>query len=80
MVPGRYSWPLALLRPRPPRTVYGYLRPRPKTLAYIRAVPKQYDVAYPYGVGGDSILDRVAEGVNFDNWVTSAILGYVYNR
>jgi len=62
--------------------VQGYFRPKPKLYAYLQKVPvqRQYDVAYPYGVGGDNILDKIAGGVNFDNWVTSAILGYFLNR
>ena len=59
----------------------GYLRPKPKVYAYLRpmpAAPRVYDVAYPYGVGGDTLLDRV--NVDFDSWVTSALIGYFFNR
>ena len=50
--------------------------------AYLQQVPvkRQYDVAYPYGVGGDNPLDQLASGYNFDSWVTSAIIGYFLNR
>lgn len=67
------------LRPKP--KVYAYLRPKPKVYAYLRpmpAAPRVYDVAYPYGVGGDTLLDRVS--VDFDSWVTSALIGYFFNR
>ena len=63
--------PVVLRVARPARRVqYAYLRPLP--------VARQYDVAYPYGVGGDSLLDGLS--VNFDSWVTSAIIGYFFNR
>ena len=64
------------------RVVQGYLRPKPKVYAYLQQVPvkRQYDVAYPYGVGGDNPLDQLAGGNNFDSWVTSAIIGYFFNR
>ena len=61
--------------------MYAYLRPKPKVYAYLRpmpAAPRVYDVAYPYGVGGDTLLDRVS--VDFDSWVTSALIGYFFNR
>ena len=38
----------------------------------------QYDVAYPYGVGGDTILDMFT--VEFDNWVINTLLGYFITR
>jgi len=64
------------------RVVQGYFRQKPKIYAYLQQVPiqRQYDVAYPYGVGGDNLLDQFAGGYNFDNWVTSAIIGYFFNR
>jgi hypothetical protein len=60
------------------RVVQGYFRPKPKVDTYLQQVPvkRQYDVAYPYGVGGDNPLDQLAGGYNFDSWVTSAIIGY----
>ena len=39
---------------------------------------REYDVAYPYGVGGETLLDRIA--VDFDSWLTSAVIGYAFNR
>ena len=64
------------------QVVEGYFRPKPKLYAYLQQVPvkRQYDVAYPYGVGGDTPLDQLAGTVNFDNWVTTAIIGYFLNR
>ena len=38
----------------------------------------QYDVAYPYGVVGDTILDMFT--VEFDNWVINSLLGYFITR
>ena len=40
--------------------------------------PVQYDVAYPYGVGGDAVLDMFT--VEFDNWVINTLLGYFITR
>merc|ERR1712083_819842 len=62
------------------RVVQGYLRPKAPLLAYIRPAlaNRIYDVAYPYGVGGDTLLDRIA--VDFDPWLTSAVIGYFFNR
>jgi hypothetical protein len=62
--------------------VQGYFQPKPKVYAYLQQVPvkRQYYVAYPYGVGGDNPLDQLAGGYNFDSWVTSAIIGYFFNR
>ena len=44
----------------------------------VSQVSRVYDVAYPYGVGGDTLLDRIA--VDFDSWLTSALIGYAFNR
>lgn len=44
----------------------------------VSQVRRVYDVAYPYGVGGDTLLDRIA--VDFDSWLTSALIGYAFNR
>lgn len=42
---------------------------------------KQYFVSYPYGVGGDTLLDRLgASTFDFDNWITTALLSYFFNR
>ena len=43
---------------------------------------KHYVVSYPYGVGGDTLLDRVtgASNFDFDNWITTALLSYFFNR
>ena len=40
-------------------------RPMPKVYAYLRRVPiqKQYVVSYPYGVGGATLLDQLANTV-----------------
>ena len=40
--------------------------------------PVYYDVAYPYGVGGNTILDMFT--VDFDNWVINNLLGYFIQR
>ena len=41
-------------------------------------LPVQYDVAYPYGVGGDAVLDMFT--VELDNWVINTLLGYFITR
>lgn len=72
---------VGIVRPRPRvRVVNGYLRPKAPLLGYIRPAlaNRIYDVAYPYGVGGDTLLDRVA--VDFDPWLTSAVIGYFFQR
>ena len=60
------------------------LRNKPKIYGYLKKVPtqKQYFVSYPYGVGGDSLLDRLsgASNFDFDNWITTALLSYFFNR
>jgi len=50
----------------------------PKVYAYLRKVPiqRQYLVSYPYGVGGDTILDQLLGNINFDNWLVTSILSY----
>ena len=54
----------------------------PKVYAYLRRVPiqKQYVVSYPYGVGGTTLLDQLANTVNFDNWLVTSILSYFSAR
>ena len=39
-------------------------------------------MSYPYGVGGDTLLDRLsgASNFDFDNWITTALLSYFFNR
>merc|ERR1711953_1176424 len=72
---------VGIVRPRPRvRVVNGYLRPKAPLLGYIRPAlaNRIYDVAYPYGVGGDTLLDRVA--VDFDPWLTTAVIGYFFQR
>ena len=57
---------------------------KPKIYGYLKKVPtqKQYFVSYPYGVGGDTLLDRLsgANNFDFDNWITTALLSYFFNR
>ena len=54
----------------------------PKVYAYLRRVPiqKQYVVSYPYGVGGTTLLDQLANTVNFDNWLVTSVLSYFSAR
>ena len=54
----------------------------PKVYAYLRKVPiqRQYLVSYPYGVGGDTLLDRLLGMPNFDNWLITSILSYFSAR
>ena len=57
---------------------------KPKIYGYLKKVPiqKQYFVSYPYGLGGNTLLDRISGAANFDfdNWITTAILSYFFNR
>ena len=57
---------------------------RPKIYGYLKKVPtqKQYFVSYPYGVGGDTLLDRLsgASNIDFDTWITTMFLSYFFNR
>merc|ERR1711962_1619096 len=85
---GKRVGPNVPISPGRPKIVQGYLRtklkhpghPRVKIrrYGYLRPKAREYYVSYPYGLGGDTILDRVS--VKFDNWVTSAIIGYFFNR
>jgi len=79
MAKSRSQGRVGIVRPRV-RVVSGYLRPKAPLLAYIRPAlaNRIYDVAYPYGVGGDTLLDRIA--VDFDPWLTSVVIGYFFNR
>jgi hypothetical protein len=47
---------------------------------YIINLPKEYDVAYPYGVGGTSILDQLAAGGRFDDWILNSTIAYFFGR
>ncbi len=60
----------------------NYQRPMPKVYAYLRKVPIQTKtfVSYPYGLGGNTLLDRVTGNVNFDNWLVTSILSYFSAR
>lgn len=63
-----------VFRPRPrPKVLYGVLRNVPKP-------PPKVDVVYPYGIGGDSIVDRLALNGNFDGFITTALATYFFNR
>ena len=57
-------------------------RPMPKVYAYLRKVPiqRQYLVSYPYGVGGNTLLDQLLGNINFDNWLVTSILSYFSAR
>ena len=50
--------------------------------AYLRKVPiqRQYLVSYPYGVGGNTLLDTLLGTPNFDNWLFTSILSYFSAR
>ena len=54
----------------------------PKVYAYLRKVPiqRQYLVSYPYGVGGNTLLDTLLGMPNFDNWLITSILSYFSAR
>jgi len=54
----------------------------PKVYAYLRKVPiqRQYLVSYPYGVGGNTLLDQLLGNINFDNWLVTSILSYFSAR
>ena len=60
----------------------NYQRPMPKVYAYLRKVPIQTKtfVSYPYGLGGNTLLDRLTGNVNFDNWLVTSILSYFSAR
>ena len=55
---------------------------RPKVYAYLRKVPiqRQYLVSYPYGVGGNTLLDTLLGTPNFDNWLINSVLAYFSAR
>merc|ERR1712098_829765 len=70
--------------PRLRRPIRPYLRPRrrPVLFGVLQKVPvkRRVDVVYPHGVGGNSIVDKLALNGNFDGFLTAAIATYVYNR
>lgn len=72
----RLSRPLRRRRPiihKRPKVLYGILRNVPKP-------PPRLDIVYPYGVGGESLIDRLAMGTSLDGFITSAIATYIFNR